>query len=323
MKSLSTSGLALFIGFFSIVAVAQEAFPNKPIRIIVPYPPGASVDLTARLVAGKLGDRLKQPLLMNNMGGAGGVIATRTAAKAAPDGYTLLFGTAAGMVVARLLNDKLPYHPVRDFQPISQVVSNPLVLIVPSSLPVNSPAELIAMAKAKPGALNFGSSAHGAASHIGGELLKSMAGVDIVHVPYKGAGQAEVDLISGRIHIYMGSILGLLGGIKSGKTKAIAVTSRQRSDALPDIPTLAESAVPGYEMDTWYGIFAPAKTAPAVVARLNSELVAVLSEPEFIKGLASQGANVRSSTPEGLRATVISEYERLGKVIASIGPISQ
>ena len=317
--------LALGLSILGAAAVhaQSDAYPNRPIRFIVPYPPGASVDITARLVAGKLGDRLKQPLVVDNIGGAGGVIATETAARAAPNGYTLLFGTGAGMVVARLLNNKLPYHPVTDFQPISQVVSNPLVVLVSNASQVNSVAEFIALAKREPGKLNFGSAGSGAPNHIGGELFKSMAGIDIVHVPYKGGAQAQIDLISGRIQMYMGSIPGLLPGIKAVKWKAIAVSTPRRSGALPDVPTMAEAGVPGYEFDTWYGIFAPAKTGTTIVTRLNRELLVVLSEPEFVKSMASQGSELRGTSPEVLGTTVRNEYERLGKVIESIGPISQ
>jgi tripartite-type tricarboxylate transporter receptor subunit TctC len=300
-----------------------DAYPNKPIRLIVPFPPGASVDITARQVAGKLEDRLKQPLVADNIGGAAGVIATETAARAAPNGYTLLFGTRSAMVLARVLNDKLTYHPVTDFQPISQVVSNPQVVLVSNSTQVNSVAEFIALAKREPGKLNFGSSGSGAASHIGGEMFKSMTGIDIVHVPYKGAAQSQIDLIRGRIHLYIGSIPGQLGGIKAGKFKAVAVTSKRRSAALPGVPTMTEAGFPDYEHDAWYAIFAPAKTGRAIVNRLNTELLVVLSEPELVKSMASQGAELHGTTPEGLGSLVRNDYERMRKVIESIGPISK
>ena len=301
----------------------SDAFPTKPIRLIVPYPPGATTDATARTVAGKLSDRLNQPMVIDNIGGAGGIIATENAARAAPNGYTLLFGTSAGMVIAPLLNKALPYNPVRDFSPISQVVSNPMLLVVNNAVPVASAGELIALAKRTPGALNYGSAGPGTPNHIATELLKSMAGIDMVHVAYKGTAQAMVDLLSGRVQFYMASIPGLLPNVRSGKLKAIAVSTPRRSGTLPDLPTLAESALPGYEFEVWYGMFAPAKTDAKIISRLNAELVAVLSEPEFVRNLASQGSEAHSSTPEALGAVVRGEYERLGKVIDSIGPIAQ
>jgi len=300
-----------------------QSYPAKPIRLIVPYPPGATTDATARSVAGKVSERLKQQIVVDNIGGAGGVIAAENAARAAPDGYTLLFGTSAALIIGPLLNKALPYHPIRDFSPISQIVSNPMLMVVNASVPANNAAELIALTRRTPGALNYGSAGPGTPNHLATELLKSMAGINMIHVAYRGSAQALIDLVSGRVQFYMASVPGLLPSVKSGKLKAMAVSTARRSGVLPDLPALSESTVPGYEFEVWYGLFAPAKTSTTIVSRLNAETVAVLSEPEFVKSLAVQGSEARGGTPEALGAIVRGEYERLGKVVESIGPITQ
>ena len=308
-------------------AYAQQpedlAYPNRPIRMIVPLPPGAAVDGTARLVATRLGSRVKQQIVVENMPGGSGVIGAETVARSTPNGYTLLFATPTTMVTGPLINRKLPYHPVRDFEPVSLVVSNPLLLAVTSSLPVSSPVDLIVLARHKPGSLNFGTSGEGTPQHIAFELLMNMAGISMLHVPYKGGAQAQVDLVSGRIHMYLAAIPGLASNIKSGKLRAIAVTTSKRAGAMPDVPTLSESGVPGYEFDTWYAIFAPAKTPSPIIGRLNAEIVAILSDADLVKNMANQGSDIRASTPAGLGAIVKNETERLGKLIEKIGLNSQ
>ena len=322
--------ISIFAVAFSAISIgsahAQQpdaTYPNRPIRLIVPLPPGGSVDPTARMVAAKVGPRLKQQFVVENIPGGSGVIGAETVARATPDGYTLLFATPTIMVTGPLINRNLPYHPTRDFDPVSLVVSNPFVLVVPASLPVNTTADLIALAKRKPGSLNFGTSGEGAPQHIAIEMLKSMAGIDMLHVPYKGGGQIQVDLVAGRIQLYASSILGVSSSIKSGKLKAIAVTTAKRAGALPDVPTLSESGVPGYEFDTWYAVFATARTPTAVIGRLNSEIVAALSDPELIKSMAAQGSDLRSSTPAALGAIVKNETERLGKLVEKIGLVER
>lgn len=294
-------------------------YPNKPLRLAVPVPPGGAVDPIARLVALKLGPRLKQQIVVHNLPGGSGVICAETVARSAPDGYTLLFSTPTIMVTGPLINKKLPYHPVRDFDPVSLVVSNPFVFVVPATLPVNTPADLIALAKKKPGSLNFGISGEGAPQHIAIEMFMNMAGIEMTRVSYKGGGQAQVDLVSGRIQLYVASIMGMATNVKSGKLRAIAVTTPKRSAAMPEVPTLSESGVPGYEFDTWYGIFAPAKTSVTIINRLNSEITAVLAEPELVKSMANQGSDLRSSTSSALGALVKRETERLGKLVEKIG----
>jgi tripartite-type tricarboxylate transporter receptor subunit TctC len=299
------------------------AYPSKPIRMIVPLPPGGSVDPTARMLAARVGPRLKQQVVVENMPGGSGVIGAETVARAAADGYTLLFATPTIVVTGPLINKKVPYQPLRDFDPVSLVVSNPFVIVVPSSLPVNSTGDLIALAKRKPGALMFGTSGEGTPQHIAVEMFMSLAGIEMLHVPYKGGGQVQVDLLGGRIQVYASSIIGVGQHVKNGKLKAIAVTTARRAAAMPSVPTLAESGVPGYEFDTWYAVFAPAKTPATIIGRLNSEIVAVLSDPELVKSMAEQGSDIRSSTPAALGTIVKTETERLGRLVEKIGLVER
>lgn len=326
LKHFTSAALMSLAGITALGTLnpaSAQNYPAKPIRLIVPYPPGATTDATARSVAGRVSERLKQQMVIDNIGGAGGIIAADNAARAAPDGYTLLVGTSAALVIGPLLNKALPYHPLRDFSPISQIVSNPMLMVVNASVPVTTAGELIALARRTPGVLNYGSAGPGTPNHLATELLKSMTGINMVHVPYKGGAQALIDLVSGRVQFYMASVPGLLPSVKSGKLKALAVSTARRSGVLPDLPALSESTVPGYEFEVWYGLFAPARTTPGIISRLNAETVAVLSEPEFVKSLAVQGSEARGGTPEALGAIVRGEYERLGKVVESIGPITQ
>jgi tripartite-type tricarboxylate transporter receptor subunit TctC len=302
---------------------ADADYPNRPIRMIVPLPPGGSVDPTARMVAARISPRLKQQVIVDNRPGGSGTIAAETVARAIPDGYTLFFTTPTVIVNAPLMSKKLPYNPARDFAPVSLVVSNPFLLTVPASLPVNSLQDLIALAKRKPGALNFGTSGDGAPQHIAVELLKSMAGVDIVQVPYKGGGQIQADLLAGRIQLYATSIIGVMPHVRSGKIKALAVTTTRRASALPDVPTVAEAGVPGYSFDTWYAVFTTARTPTPIINRLNREIVAALADPELIKSMTEQGSELRGSTPEALAALVKIETARLRPLFEKIGLVEK
>lgn len=311
--------LSLGAGFIGTVqAQFADTYPNKPIRLILSVPPGGSVDPTARLIAGQVSPRLRQNIVVENVPGGGGMIAPETVARATPDGYTLLLGTPT-MVTGPLINTGLSWDPNRDLDPVTQIVSNPFVLVVPASLAVKSVKDLLAMARAKPGALNFGSPGEGSAPHLAVELLKSAAGIDLTHVPYKGGGPAQVDLVAGRIQLYASSIVGVSGNIKAGKLTPIAVATARRANALPDVPTVSESGVPGYEYDTWYGIFAPARTPAVVINKLNVEFAATLSDPEVMKQLAAQGSEPRASTPAALGALVKSETQRMGALIKRLG----
>jgi tripartite-type tricarboxylate transporter receptor subunit TctC len=311
-------GAVLALVFAGDAAHAQ-AYPSKPIRWIVTYPPGGPTDFVARAIGARLTAAWGQQVIIDNRPGAGGVIGTELAAKAVPDGYTLLFGTSAGLTINPALLGKLPYDPVKDFAPVSLLVINPQLLVVHTGVPVNSVKELIAYAKARPGQLNYASVGQGSPNHLGMELLKALAGIDVVHVPYKGTGPAVTDLLGGQVQLMFNSMPVVLPLVKSGKLKGLAVGSPQRSPAAPDVPTVAEAGVPGFENVTWYGMFAPAKTPVDVVAKLNAEVVRILADAELAQRMASQGAEPRSTTPAELAAYMRVEFARWKKVITAAG----
>jgi tripartite-type tricarboxylate transporter receptor subunit TctC len=296
-----------------------EAYPTKAIRWIVTYPPGGPTEFVARAIGAKLTEAWGQQVVIDNRAGAGGVIGTDLAAKAVPDGYTLLFGTSAGLTINPALVSKLPYDPVRDFAPVSLLVINPQILVVNNSVPVNSVKELIAYAKSRPGQLNYASVGQGSPNHLGMELLKALAGIDMVHVPYKGTSPAVTDLLGGQVQLMFNSMPVVLSLVKGGKLKGLAVGSAQRSPAAPDVPTVAEAGVPGFENVTWYGMFAPAKTPKDVIAKLNAQVVKILTDPEMAQRMASQGAEPRGTTPEELARYMRVEFERWKKVIKAAG----
>ena len=299
-------------------AVAQS-YPTKPIRWIVTYPPGGPTDVVARAIGAKLTEAWGQQIIIDNRAGAGGMIGTELGARAAPDGYTLLFGTSAGMTINPALQSKLPYDPVKDFAPVSLLVINPQLLVLNPTVPANSVKELVALAKAKPGQLNYASVGQGSPNHLGMELLKALTGTNIVHVPYKGTGPAITDLLGGQVQLMFNSMPTVLPLVRSGKLRALAVGSTQRISAIADIPTVAESGVPGFENVTWYGMFAPAKTPREIVNKLNAQVVRILAEPDMAQRLSSQGAEPRSSSPEDLAKFMRVEFERWAKVIKSAG----
>jgi len=303
--------LALLTAFAAPVGAAPaEAYPSKPIRIVVTYAPGGSTDVVARLLANYLTESLGQQIVVDNRGGAGGIIGTEIVARAAPDGYTLLFGTAAGLSINPLLQKKVPYSIERDFTPISLIVVNPQVLVAYPGLPANSAGELIKLARARPGQINYASPGVGSPNHMGMELLKSMAGIDVVHVPYKGGGPATTDLISGQVSLLFNSIPSVLPHMKSGRLKALAVGSAARSPAIPEIPTVAEAAVPGFEYETWYGLLGAAGMPRPIVMRLNDAVVKALRVKELEQLLRAQGSQPRPSTPAA-SASAIAASRRL------------
>jgi tripartite-type tricarboxylate transporter receptor subunit TctC len=295
-------------------AGAQE-YPTKPIRLVITYPPGGNTDLVGRALALKLGEFMGQQVVVDNRGGAGGVLGSMITAQSAPDGYTIMLGTSAGMVINPLLSRKLTYDPVRDFAPVSMVVIVPQLLVINPQLPVKNVRELIAFAKAKPGYLNAGSSGVGTPNHFGTELLKWLAGVDIVHVPYKGGAPALTDLLGGQIQMAFSSVPAVLPHIKAGRLVALGVGSAKRSPALPNIPTIAEAGVPGYEYTTWYGIFAPAKTPRTLIARLNTEIVKAMETPDIKDRFTALGGDPDPGTPEELRAYMANESAKWAKII--------
>ncbi|OLC69843.1 MAG: LacI family transcriptional regulator [Betaproteobacteria bacterium 13_1_40CM_4_64_4] len=297
-------------------AFAQDAkdYPNKPIRFIVPYPPAGGTTIVARILAEPLAAVLGQPIIIDNHGGAAGNLGTDIAAKAAPDGYNILF-TLSSHTINPKLYDKLPFDVEKDFVPISLAALIPQILVAHPSVPVNNVAELIALAKREPGKLNYASVGTGSPGHIAGELFKLKAGVDMVHVPYKGGGPAVTDTLGGQVQLLFVSIPAALQYVKAGKLKALAVTSDKRSQTAPDIPTIAESGVPDCVVNSWYGALAPAKTSPAIVAKLQAAFVKVLALPEVKEKLFLQGAEAASSTSAEFDRRIRDELKQWEYVI--------
>jgi len=294
-------------------------YPSRPIHLVVPFSAGGTTDLLARIIAQKLGESFNVPVIVDNRPGAGGNIGSDTVAKAAPDGYTLVLGTVGTHAINASVYKKMPYDPSKDFAPISLVATTPNILVVNPSLPVKSVKDLIALAKSKPGKLTFASSGVGSSVHLSGELFKSMAGVDMVHVPYKGSGPAIVDLIGGQVDMMFDNMPSSLPYVKNGKLKAIAVTSAKRSSVVPDIPTIAESGVPGFEATAWWGLLAPAGTPVEIVGKLNAAVVKALGQPEVAKRLLALGAEPASDTPEQFAAFIKSEKAKWSKVVKFAG----
>jgi len=299
------------------VFAQTTAYPNRPIRLIIPFPPGGATDIIGRTLAQKLTTQLGQPVVVDNKPGAGGTLGSNEASKAAPDGYTLLLATNSTHSIAPLLYKNIPYSALKDFAPISEVATATNVLIVTPNLPVKDVRELIALAKAKPDALNFASSGNGTVVHLQSELFKLMSGTQLTHVPYKGTALAIPDLISGQTHMLFDSLVSALPHIKGGKVKALAVTSTKRTALLPDIPTVIESGLPGYEVNTYFGLFAPAGTPREIVQRLQREAAAAVQSADVRDRFAGQGAEPVGGTPEALTALIRSETEKWKRVIDS------
>ena len=308
-----TVGIAAALACAFTGAPAQQ-YPAKPIRFIVPYVPGGGTDTLARLVGQKLSEGLGQSVVIDNRPGAGGVIGTEIVAKSPPDGYTLMLASASPITVAPHLHKQLPYSPLKDFAPITLITIVPAVLAVHPTLPVKSVRELIALAKSKPGQLTFSSSGNGGTGHVSGEMLKMMVGVDMLHVPYKGTGPATTAVLSGEVSLTFGNMISVLPHVKSGKLRALAVTTAKRSPVIANVPTVAET-LPGYLSGPWYGVLAPAGTPGAIVSRLNQEIVRILRSPEVGENLRSEGADPIGSSPAEFAAHLKSETERMGKVV--------
>jgi tripartite-type tricarboxylate transporter receptor subunit TctC len=297
-----------------IPAHAQQAYPSKIIRIIVPTSPGGGNDAMARIVASKLQERWKSAVIVENKAGANGAIASEFVARAAPDGYTILFGYIATHGINPGLS-KVPYDPVKDFVPIAEIAEAQGVLVVNPKVEAKTVKELIALAKAKPGTMSYASAGNGTAPHIAGELLKQQAGVDILHVPYKGSGPAMTDTLAGTTQIMFPSLVAAAPHIKSGKLRALAVTGSKRSALFPQLPTVAESGVAGFEITQWYGFFAPAKTPKDIVDKLNKEIVAIMKDPDTAKKFADQGADIVTGSPDDFGKLVQSELAKWSKFI--------
>ena len=309
---------ALFVAS-SGTAFAAERYPDRPIRLILPFPTGGPTDIVARVFAIRLSEALHEQIVVDNRGGAAGVIACEIAARAVPDGYTMLLGVIGTLTVNPNLFKTLPYEPLRDFAPVSLLSASPYVLAVGTAVPAHSVKELVALAKASPGRLNFASGGVGTGNHLTGELFKITAGIDIVHVPYKGASLAIADVIAGRIQIWVINLLPATPHLKAGRVRALAITSARRSASAPDIPTVAESGYPGYETTSWHGIVVPVKTPPAVIERLHAELAKIARRPDVLELLGAQGSDVIGSTPGEFAAFIKSETAKWGRVIAAAG----
>jgi tripartite-type tricarboxylate transporter receptor subunit TctC len=302
---------------FACAAHAQE-YPSRPVRVVVPFAPGGPNDLIVRLVAPKLTESLGQPFLVENRAGAGGNIGTDYVAKSAPDGYTLL-SVGPGSLIINPLMGKVPYDTGRDFTPITLMARAPNALVVHPSLPARTVAELIALARARPGEINYGSGGSGSTPHLAAALFAAMAGVTLTHVPYKGTAPATADLVGGQVQIAFLGIPAVLAHARSGKLRVLAVTGLQRSPELPDVPTVDESGVPGYEVSPWYGLLAPAGTPYAVVARLSSETAKIVRDAEMRGKLAAQGAEAGGGTPEEYAAVIRADSATWSRVIAQAG----
>lgn len=296
---------------------SAQTYPDRPVRLVVGFPPGGAADILARIAAQQLTPGLGQQVVVDNRGGAGGLIATEITARANPDGYTLLF-TSIPHVINPHLYRKVSYDALKDFTPVIQFVSVPLMMAAGPSLPAKTVKEVIAAAKAKPGLVNYGSAGSGSSSHLAVELFKSMAGVDLTHIPYKGTGPLITDMLGGQVALTIASAVPLTPQVRSGKLRALGVTGPKRSPAFPDVPAIAES-VPGYEVVNWFGVIAPAGTPKAIITRINGELNKALQSPELVKTLASQTAEAVGGTPDAFGKVIRSDYAKWARVVKASG----
>ena len=307
---------ALLSGFLlQHSASGADAYPQRAVRLIIPYPPGGAGDIVGRMLSAKLTEALGQQVVVDNRGGGGQIIATEITAKAPADGYTLFLASATHGINPGLRRGKLPYDSIRDFAPITLVAESPLVFIAHPSLGVGSIKELVAAAKARPGRINYASSGPGTGGHLSVEMLKFQTGIDLVHVPYKGAGPALVDLVGGQVQVMCTSPLPAMPHVKAGRLKALGMTSRTRSRAAPEVPTVAGQGLPGYESSLWYAMLAPAATPQPVIKRVHAETVKIVKSPELAGQLLSQGAEPVGNSPQELARFIKAEIDRWTKVI--------
>jgi tripartite-type tricarboxylate transporter receptor subunit TctC len=311
--------LLALIACLAATLAAAQSYPSKPILMIVPLQAGTAVDVVARVVAAKMQESLKQPIVVENTPGAAGQIGTERIVRAAPDGYTIGFVNDSILTMLPNLNPKLPYDPLRDLAPVSRVAGNAFAVAVNPAFPAKSIQDLVAMAKAKPGEIHFASGGNGSPQHMMMEMFKSAAGVDLVHVPYKGAAQALTDVIGGQVQV-IGQGIGVMSAqAKSGKVRVLATTGKQRSVLMPDVPTLDESGLPGFEFATWFAVVAPANTPRAILEKLHDEVVAAATASEVRSRLVEQGYDVDASTPARLTESIRDGLARMGKVIREAG----
>ena len=313
------SAVVLGAGLLGGTSALAQAYPTKPVTIIVPFAAGGTTDILARIIGQALTAELGQSVVVDNRAGAGGNIGGQAAAKAAPDGHTLFMGTVGSHAINASLYKKMPFDPVKDFAPLTRVANVPNLLVANPAQPYKSVKDLIAYAKANPGKVNFGSSGNGSSIHLSGELFKSLAKVDMQHVPYKGSAPAVTDLLGNQIGIMFDNMPSAIQHVRSGKLVPLAVTTAKRSPELPNVPTIAEAGVPGYEATSWFGMFAPAGTPAPVLAKLNAAIVKVLGQPDVKKKINEQGAEVYSETPEQFAAFIQAESVKWGKVVKESG----
>lgn len=313
------SGFIIGASLSYVAGIQAQNYPVRPIRLVVPAPPAGAPDALARLMGQAMTDSLGQPVVVDNRAGGNGIIGSEIAARAAPDGYTIVMGYAGPFSINPGLYDKLPYDPVKDFVPITLIASGQNILVVNPSVPAKSVKELVALAKSKPGQLNFASGGTGQSSHLSMELFMSMAGIKMVHVPYKGAGPAMADVIGGQVSLQFLALPPAIPQLKAGKLRGLAVTGSTRSRALPEVPTVAESGLPGYEVLTWYGAFAPAKTPNSIVSLLNSEMVKILRRPHAEEQFRRLGLETGGNSPEEFGRYLRGEIDKWKKVVKDAG----
>ncbi len=319
MRTFRLLAAAALVALTSLASFATGPFPSKQIRFVVPYPPGGPLDTVARLLGQKVGASIRHPVVVDNVPGAGGNIGAGVVARAAPDGYTLLMGAVATHAINPTLYPSIPYNAEKDFIAVTQLAATPNVLVLNPGVQAGSVAEFIKLAKSQPGKLNFGSGSTGSAGHLAGELFKSLAGVDMAHIPYKGAAAAMQDLIGGRVDLMFDNLASSLAQVKAGRVKALAVTTAKRSTLAPDLPTIAESGLPGFDISTWFGIFVPAGTPRPVVERLHAEFTRALAAPDVREKMLNLGAEPVGSTPDEFAAYVKAEAAKYAKLVKASG----
>ncbi|MGJ7487059.1 Bug family tripartite tricarboxylate transporter substrate binding protein [Variovorax sp. LT2P21] len=319
MKTTFRWFAATVLSLATVGAAQAQGYPNKPVRLIVPYPAGGTTDIIARVAAQQLSERLKQPFVVENKAGANGAIGSVEVARAPADGYTLLMGTASTHGINSAVYKSLPYDAVKDFAPVTIVASTPNIIAVHPSVPAKNLQELLALAKAQPGKLNYGSTSLGGSPHMSAELLKMMAGVDMVHVPYKGAAPMLTDLMGGQVQVGFDNLPSTINFVRSGKVRAIAVTTPQRWPGAPEIPTVTESGLPGYEVSGWFGLLAPAGTPPAVLATIQQALADAVKQPEVNKQMLELGAQPVANTPGAFAKLVQADVAKWRDVVKTTG----
>ena len=312
-------GIVLCLCVAGSASAGAQGFPDKPVRVIVPFAPGGSTDIVARITAQKLSERLKTQVVIDNRGGGGGNIGSDLVAKAPPDGHTLLIGTVGSLTINPSLYRRMPYDPLSDLTPIAYFGSTPNILLVHPSLPVRTVRELISFARSRPGELNYASAGSGGSVHLAAELFKSMAQVNMVHVPYKGAGPALIDLLGGHTQLMFSTMPPALPLVKGGRLRALGMTGLRRSPLVPDLPTIAESGLRGYEITQWWGLLGPAGISPATVTRLNSEMNAILQQPDLRERFAAEGAEPAPNTPQWFASFMRSETAKWATVVKASG----